>query len=146
MRKRNKKGRSLSRPRDQKKALLRTMLVSLIENKRIQTTLAKAKELRPYAEKMLTKARKGLDKIKRAMVIRELNKEIPASKAGELIDMAKKFEKKPGGYTRIIKLSNRKSDNAPEALIEWTEDFEELKKEEKKGKNKDEKKDKKDKK
>ncbi len=117
MRKR-RKGRTLSRVSSQRKALLRTLLVSLVENNQIKTTLAKARELRPFAERKVTLAKKGLEKDGQVTAIRELKKELPAKTAGQLIALAETFKERAGGYTRIIKLPNRKSDGAQMALIE----------------------------
>lgn len=128
-----KKGRSLGREKDQKKALMRTLLVSLIESKKIVTTLAKAKELKPFAEKKLSLAKKGLDQIsdKNSATLRLLKRDLPIESIKELFAIAK-VNKRPGGYTRIIKLMPRKSDFSAMAMIEWTDKPE--KKEEPKGK------------
>lgn len=114
------KGRSLGREKDQKKALMRTLLVSLIESKKITTTLAKAKELRPFAERTLTLAKRGLDKTQRFSKIRLLKKDLPQKSVNEIFEIAK-IAKREGGYTRIIKLMPRKSDASPMAMIEWVD-------------------------
>ncbi len=114
------KDRSLGREKSQKKALLRTLLVSLIDNKKINTTLAKAKELKSFAEKRLTLAKKGLSEDQKLAKIRILSKDLPEKSVKELFEIAK-VSKREGGYTRIIKLMNRKSDASPMAMIEWTD-------------------------
>ncbi len=122
MRKR-KQGRTLSRNATQRKALKSTMLVSLIDFGSIKTTLAKAKELKPFAERMLTRAKKVTksDKATLTMVIRQLKKEIPIKSAKKLIKLAENYENRSGGYLRIVKLAARKSDSAQMAIIEWVE-------------------------
>lgn len=114
------KGRSLGREKDQKKALLRTLLVSLIDNNKIVTTLAKAKELKPFAERNLTLAKRGLGEKEKASKIRLLKKDLPIKSIEKLFEIAK-ISKREGGYTRIVKLMNRKSDASPMAMIEWTD-------------------------
>jgi large subunit ribosomal protein L17 len=123
------KGRSLGREKDQKKALLQTLLVSLIENKKITTTLAKAKELRPFAESRLSLAKRGLkNEIEKVAKIRLLKKELSIKSIKELFIIAEKA-KREGGYTRIIKLMSRKSDFAKMAMIEWVDKIKKVKKE-----------------
>lgn len=110
-----KKGRSLSRSPSHRKALLANLAQELFQRKRIRTTLAKAKELRPYAEKLVTNAKKGhlaarrhvLRHLSRASVVKSLFEEI-----------APAFADRNGGYTRIIKLGPRVGDNASLAIIE----------------------------
>jgi len=129
--KRNKKGKKLSREKDQRRALMRSLAISLIDKKRIKTTLTKAKELRPLVEKKITQAKRGLGKdagIKVAK-IRLLKKDFSQETIKEIFKLAELFKGRKGGYTRIIKISSRRSDNAPMAIIEWTE---KLKDEEKK--------------
>jgi large subunit ribosomal protein L17 len=105
------------------------MLVSLTKHGRIKTTLAKAKELRPFAERRITRAKKATSKEKTAVVLRLLKKDVTLETAKQLIELGKIFEKRSGGYIRIVKLPFRKSDGAEMALVEWTE---KLEKEEKK--------------
>lgn len=128
------KGRSLGREKDQKKALLRTLLVSLIDNNKIVTTLAKAKELKPFAERNLTLAKRGLIAGEKIAKIRILKKDLPIKSIEKLFEMAE-ISKREGGYTRIVKLMNRKSDASPMAMIEWTDKLE-IKEVEKKEKSK----------
>lgn len=114
-------GRTLSRNTTQRRALKRTMLVSLINFGSIKTTLAKAKELRPFAERMITNAKKvnTADKNSLTLVTRQLKKDLPLSAVKKLIKLAKIYRKRKGGYLRIVKLSPRKSDTAEIAIIEW---------------------------
>ena len=117
MRKR-KKGRTLSRVSSQRKALLKTLLVSLIENYQIKTTLAKARELRPFAEKRITLAKKGLAKNNLVSITRELKKDLPQKIVEKIILLANDFKDRAGGYLRIIKLQARKLDSAEMAIVE----------------------------
>ena len=114
MRKR-KKGRKFARKKDQRRALRKTLAGSLIEKQRIKTTLAKAKELRPFIEKLVTHARK-----QDVAAMRYLLRHLPKKPAKKLLDnIAPKFKDRPGGYTRIIKMGARKSDSAKLAVIEF---------------------------
>ena len=117
--KKRKIGRTLSRTSDQRLALKRTMLTSLILHKKITTTLAKAKELRPFAEKMVTRAKKTTVSSKDQAVLRLLQKDISKKAADGLIAIAETFASRNGGYTRILKLAPRKSDGAQMAIMEW---------------------------
>ena len=116
------KGRELGRERSQRKALFRTMLGSLIMREKIETTEAKAKELKGRIDKLVNKAKKGKDPVRKLAVIRDLKKYIPAMAmkklTGEFLD---KFEKRSSGYARIIKLAPRKSDSARVAIIEFVD-------------------------
>jgi len=120
MRKR-KQGRTLSRSATQRQALKRTMLVSLIEFGSIKTTLAKAKELKPFVERMVTRAKKvgvnNQDNL--SAVLRQLKKELPLTSAKKLVKLAESFKNRNGGYTRIVKLASRVSDTADMAVIEF---------------------------
>lgn len=133
--KKRKQGRTLSRPKDQHDALLNTMLVSLVKYQSIKTTLAKAKELRPYAEKMLTHAKAAVvaPEMKIAK-IRLLGSRLPQTAVKGIMAQAALFQERNGGYTRIIKLPVRKSDASEMALIEWVEKKPEEKKDDKKSK------------
>lgn len=115
-------GRTLSRDMDQRKALLRTMFVSLVKSKKIKTTLAKAKELRPFAERQIGYVKKGLDgELAKLNSIRLLKKNLPQVAIKELFSIADVFKKREGGYLRIIKLGSRKSDSAEMAIIEFVD-------------------------
>lgn len=125
-----RKGRKLNRTASHRKALLRKLASDLFQHKRIITTEAKAKEVRPYAEKLITKAKNALarenqgllpdnqtiDIHSRRVVARNIkNKEV----LQELFDtIAPAVEERQGGYCRIVKLDFRRGDNAPNALIE----------------------------
>lgn len=113
MRKR-KTGRKLSRKRDQRKALLRGLASSLILHERIKTTEAKAKETRRITEKFITKAKKQTLTAQKSLLA-SLPKKTVKKLMGEL---AKRYEKRRGGYTRVIKLGARNSDGARMAIIE----------------------------
>lgn len=95
--------------------ILANLATSLFEHKRITTTQARAKRLRPYAERMITFAKRG-DLHARRRVMRDLRDK---SIVHELFtDIAEAVAERPGGYTRITKIGNRKGDNAPMAVIE----------------------------
>lgn len=113
MRKR-KKGRKLSRKRDQRNALLKSLASAVILKERIKTTEAKAKEVSVYVEKFITTAKKG-DLASR----RRLSQFFSPKIVKKLMDeIAPRYEKRGGGYTRVIKLGQRKSDGAKIAFIE----------------------------
>ncbi|MBX3260257.1 MAG: 50S ribosomal protein L17 [Labilithrix sp.] len=142
-------GRKFDRNTTSRRAMFRNLTANLILNERIETTDAKAKELRRVAERLITKARRlgevsytpfeklsEKDKAKRLATKRLIASFLPrwgtkTEKGGEtkkvdlvekvLIDLAKRFEGRPGGYTRIIKLGERRGDNAPLAIIELVE-------------------------
>ena len=101
-----------------RKALLANQVCSLIEHQRIKTTLAKAKAVRPLAEKMVTLGKKGSLHARRTAlaVLRQKN---AVKKLFE--DIAPRSADRKGGYTRIVKLGARKSDSAPVAFIEWVD-------------------------
>jgi large subunit ribosomal protein L17 len=91
------------------------MAASLFLHERIETTSAKAKELRPYAERLITLARRG-DVHSRRLAARKIH---DRNVLGKLFDdIAPRFSERPGGYTRILKLGNRKGDAADMSLIE----------------------------
>ena len=109
-----KKGPRLGGSASQQKHLLSNMAASLIEHGAIKTTDAKAKVLRPYIEKIITKAKAGTVADRRAVLKLIQHKDVVAYLFDEL---APKFENREGGYTRIIKLENRSGDNAPMSQI-----------------------------
>jgi len=113
MRKRNK-GRILSRPKSQRKALLRNLANSLFLHGKIKTTEAKAKELRPVAEKFITRAKDG-KLVSKNILTQDLNPPIVKKLIAEIAPL---YLTRPGGYTRITKLGPRKSDGARMAIIE----------------------------
>jgi large subunit ribosomal protein L17 len=140
-------GRKFDRNGSHRKAMLRNLAANLVLHESIQTTDAKAKELRRVAERLVTKAKRlgavahtpndklsETDRAKRLAATRSVGSYLPrfgtkiekggASKKVDLvekvfIDLAARFATRPGGYTRIIKLGLRRGDNAPLALIEW---------------------------
>ena len=114
-----KAGRSLRRTSEQKLALMRNLASSLIESGAIVTTEAKAKELRPFVEKLITKARTGTLHARR-LAIRHIHKRETADKLFR--EIGPRFAKRPGGYTRILKTGHRKGDGAEMARIELVED------------------------
>ena len=110
-----KKGRELSRTATHRKALLRSLVTSLFRQERVETTTAKAKELRPYAERLITLARRG-DVHSRRLAGRKIQDREVLGKLFE--DIAPRYEERPGGYTRILKVGHRKGDAAEMSLIE----------------------------
>jgi len=109
------KGRQLSRTASHKKATMRNLATALFRHERIETTSAKAKELRPYAERLITLARKG-DIHSRRLAGRKIQDRQVLGKLFD--DIAPRFMERPGGYTRILKVGNRKGDAAEMSLIE----------------------------
>ncbi len=110
-----KKFNHLSRKAAHRKAMLANMACSLIEHKRIKTTLAKAKALRVYVEPLITKSKDDTTHSRRTVFSYLKQKQAIT----ELFsDVATKVADRPGGYTRIIKLGNRLGDNADMAMIE----------------------------
>ena len=109
------KGRKFKRDHAQKKALMKHLSESIILQEKIQTTVAKAKELAPYIERLITRAKKG--DLLAANIIHGMLADEPAKKL--LNDIAKRYDTRHGGYTRIIKTGNRKHDAAPVAIIEF---------------------------
>ncbi len=113
-----RKGRTLGRDSAHRKALFANMTGELVEHGRITTTLAKAKEVRPIVEKMVTLGKRG-DLHARRQAKSYL-------RSGDVVhalftDVAPKFSERPGGYTRIVKLGPRSGDNAEMAILEWVE-------------------------
>src|SRR5437868_15337167 len=108
-------GRKLSRNTSHRRALLRNLVTSFLEHGRLMTTLPKAKEVRPLAEKMITLGKRD-NLTARRMVHAYLLKDAIAKKVFDTI--APKFADRKGGYSRIIKLGNRKGDGADMAIIE----------------------------
>jgi large subunit ribosomal protein L17 len=109
------KGRALSRTSEHKEALLRNMAVSLFRHGRIETTTAKAKELRPFAEKLITLAKRGDLHAKRLAARHIQDREVLVS----LFDtIGPRFAERAGGYTRILKTGFRQGDGAETSLIE----------------------------
>ncbi|HTR22251.1 MAG TPA: 50S ribosomal protein L17 [Gemmatimonadales bacterium] len=109
------KNRQLSRTASHRQALLANLAASLFRHDGIVTTQAKAKELRPYAERLITLARRG-DLHARRLVERRIKDREVTHKL--FADLGKRFAARPGGYTRIIKLGHRRGDGADVARIE----------------------------
>jgi large subunit ribosomal protein L17 len=114
-----KAGRQLRRTSEQKLALMRNLASSLIESGGIETTEAKAKELRPFVEKLITKAKTGTLHARR-LAIRHIHKRETADKLFR--EIGPRFAQRAGGYTRILKTGHRKGDGAEMARIELVED------------------------
>lgn len=113
-----KHGKILGRKVGPRKALMRILAINLITNEKMVTTEAKAKALRPQIEKMITKARKDNELATRRDLLATLDSRDAVNKL--LDDVAPRFKKTPGGYTRIIKLPARQGDGAKMAQIEFT--------------------------
>lgn len=109
------KNRQLSRTTEHRKALLSNLATSLFMHGRITTTVAKAKELRPVAEKLITLARRG-DLHARRLVERRIRDKAVSSLLFK--DIGPRFAARPGGYSRIIRLGHRLGDGAEMARIE----------------------------
>ena len=117
-----KKGRKFGRKRDQRKALMKSLAANLILKERIKTTEAKAKELRPFIEKMVTKARSAKSGKNSLSITKYLAKYLPEKARKKLLsEIGPRFQTRPGGYTRITKLEPRKTDSAKMAIIEFVE-------------------------
>jgi large subunit ribosomal protein L17 len=114
-----KAGRQLRRTSEQKLALMRNLASSLIESGAIVTTEAKAKELRPFVEKLITKAKTGTLHARR-LAGRDIHKRETADKLFR--EIGPRYAKRTGGYTRILKTGHRKGDGAEMARIELVED------------------------
>jgi large subunit ribosomal protein L17 len=108
-------GRKLGRTSAHRTALFRNMATSLFRHERIETTDAKAKELRSFAEKLITLAKRGDIHARRQVFVDIRDQEILAKL---FADIGPRFKTRPGGYTRIIKSRIRKGDNAPISIIE----------------------------
>ena len=108
-------GRKLSRYKDQRKALMRGLTGELIQHERITTTLAKAKETRIVAEKLITHGKKGTLHHRRLALAQIPNKTIVKKVFDEV---APRYAERVGGYTRIIKIGRRQGDGAEMAVIE----------------------------
>jgi large subunit ribosomal protein L17 len=113
------KNRTLSRNKDQRSALLRGLSVSLIRDNKIKTTLAKAKELQPRIEKLITLAKKDTIAARR-LVAGRLGEPVDAIVKKFFAEIAPKFTTRSGGYTRIIKVGRMPS-GRDEAVIEFVE-------------------------
>ncbi len=114
----NKTGRRLGRNSSHRKAMLRNMVTSLLDNERITTTDARAKEVRKIAEKMITLGKRGDLHARRQAMSVIFDKKV----VGKLFErLAPRYQERNGGYTRIIKVGSRQGDNAPMSIIEFVE-------------------------
>lgn len=114
------KNKKFHRVKEQRIALFRTMLGSLIMHEKITTTEAKAKELKSRIDKVISKAKKAQDASRKVSVIRDLRKDLPVMAVKKITgDFLNKFKDQKNGYTRVIKLVPRKSDNARMAVIKF---------------------------
>jgi large subunit ribosomal protein L17 len=114
-----KKGRKLNRTASHRKALFSNLAASLVIHKKIRTTDAKGKELRTYIDRLVTYAKRG-DVHGRRLIQKRITGKRGKEIANILIhDIAPAYADRHGGYTRLIKLNNRKNDNAPVSLIEF---------------------------
>lgn len=111
------KNRKFGREKKQRNALLAGLAVSLVEQEKIETTLAKAKELRSFVEPLITKAKVGTVHARRIVRSQIMNNDIQTKKIFEIL--APKYKTVPGGYTRIIRLGQRLGDGAEMAIIEF---------------------------
>ena len=124
--------KKLNRDMDHRKSLALNLLSQIIENGKINTTLAKAKFIKPKIEKLITKAikaHKSDDKIFKFNTIKALRKSLKSEEVIRKLmeEIAPKFSERPGGYTKIIKTGNRDGDNALTSRIELVSNLEETK-------------------
>lgn len=114
----NRAGRKLGRTTPHRRAMFRNQLASLFTHERIETTLPKAKDLRPLAEKLVTLAKSGSLHARRLAL-----KSLPDKDAVKRLfdEIAPRFKERPGGYTRIMKLGKRQGDGAEVAIIEFVD-------------------------
>ncbi|MGD0074668.1 MAG: 50S ribosomal protein L17 [Candidatus Binataceae bacterium] len=110
------KGRKLNRSSAHRKALLHNLMLSLIRHERIRTTDAKAKELRRYADRMVTLGKQG-DLSARRMAFSLIESRDAVKKLFDVI--APRFKDRAGGYTRVVKFSVRRGDAAPVSIVEF---------------------------
>jgi len=118
------KGRKLNRTAEHRKAMFMNLVQALIKHEQIMTTLPKAKELKPIAEKYITLGKKG-GLANRRLAISRLQDKALVEKI--FTTLAERYEKRDGGYTRVLKAGFRKGDNAPMAIIELVDRDEEAK-------------------
>lgn len=113
-----KAGKKLNRTREHRRALFRNLVTELLEKERVETTLAKAKAIRPLAEKMITLGKRG-DLHSRRQALGFIQKKTVVKKLFD--EIAPRYQNRPGGYTRIIRTGPRRGDNAEMAIIELVE-------------------------
>ena len=115
--KKNVFGRKFKRDVNQRKALFKSLMSSLVLKERIKTTLAKAKAIKADVDKLITRVKKGEDEARRL-----LGKSLSQDALEKLITkVAPRFKERSGGYTRIIRLGRRVSDHASMVIMEWVE-------------------------
>ncbi len=107
--------RKLGRPTDQRKAMLRNLVTSLLENGKIETTITRAKETRSIAEKMITLGKKG-DLHARRQALAYITKEDTVKKLFD--EIAPKYAERNGGYTRIVRVGPRRGDASEMVILE----------------------------
>jgi len=112
-------GRKLKRDKNERKALFKSLMSAFIMNGRITTSEAKAKAVRAEIEKLVTKAKNGSNAAK-LVIEKSLTKDAFEKMVREIGPL---FEKRTGGYTRLIKLGERFGDNSPVVIMEWTEEI-----------------------
>lgn len=112
-----RKNRKFGRKANVRRGFIRSLAIALIENEKITTTEARAKELRPYTEKMITLAKKGDIAARRVLRSRLGNQETISNRLVD--DIAPRYVERNGGYTRITKLPQRQGDASPMAVIEF---------------------------
>jgi len=116
-----KKGRKLNRTASHRKALMSNMACSLIKHKHITTTLPKAKEVQKYVERLVTYAKKN-NVHGRRLILKKVKGSYKKEIANTLIhEIAPNYEGRSGGYTRIIKVGNRKNDDAKVSILEFVD-------------------------
>tara|TARA_B100001175_G_scaffold214870_1_gene182560 strand:+ start:470 stop:904 length:435 start_codon:yes stop_codon:yes gene_type:complete len=116
-----KKGRKLNRTASHRKALMSNMACSLIKHKHITTTLPKAKEVQKYVERLVTYAKKN-NVHGRRLILKKVKGSYKKEIANTLIhEIAPNYDGRSGGYTRIIKLGNRKNDDAKVSMLEFVD-------------------------
>jgi len=109
--------RKLGRVSAHRIALLRNLATALFDKERIRTTLPKARELRPFAERLITLSKREDDRLHaRRLVLRDIQDKAIVKKLFD--DLGARFASRPGGYTRILKLGPRRSDGAEMAIVE----------------------------
>ena len=115
--KHHKSFRKFGREKNQRKAFIRGLLINLIRHGRIETTEARAKEMRPFIEKLVTLAKEDTIARRRLVASRLINQDAETAKL--FAEYAPKYKDVAGGYTRVIKLPTRISDGAEKAIIEF---------------------------
>lgn len=116
--KKGKQGKKFHREKDQREALIESLIEALTKNEAITTTESRAKELGKEIEKLITK----LGKKEKPNALREARKIIPSEPAQKLVEeIVPRFEDRPGGYVRILKMGPRKSDGTEMARIQFVE-------------------------